>query len=316
MKSKFKIGCKYQIYEQFSDNDKTLYRLMRAKNENSASFCKCGTTEIFTKTMQEINESMVEIQPDALLHIMWTKYENGDDDMYVRVFRTDSLNPEKLDDSLAIIMRQDTLSQAKNMFVGDRFFNVVFVGECLTKDTLIDPDMSLTDLYEFDHVEADMLIYLYCDDTLNDIMKLVGNMTKIFDDVFKGLSSKNSNVVHGYCESLEQFLKENSFMDAYRSIFGIVPIDFPIVLGKESFDANDDIILNSKQKARLEDILRKHIDNIKIIEYDYDLDIRSIVSYSHIMVSDMNEKIYLITYNVTADYPVDDDIARAMKVSN
>ena len=31
------------------------------------------------------------------------------------------------------------------------------------------------------------------------------------------------------------------------------------------------------------------------------------------MVSDLQEKIYLITYNVIDDYPVDDDIAAAMK---
>jgi hypothetical protein len=32
------------------------------------------------------------------------------------------------------------------------------------------------------------------------------------------------------------------------------------------------------------------------------------------MVSDVNEKIYLIAYRVIGDYPVDDDIAKAMGV--
>ena len=74
MRSKFKIGAKYQIYEQYNDNDKTLYRLIKAKNENEAVFKKCGTNETFTKSYNDIVNSMVEIQPDAILHAMWTKY--------------------------------------------------------------------------------------------------------------------------------------------------------------------------------------------------------------------------------------------------
>ena len=295
--SKYKIGCKYQFYDKFSENDRTLYRLMRLENKGqSIIFKKCGTDEELIKTPEQVDNTAVEIQPDALLHIMWTKYENGDDDMYVRVFRTDTLNPEKLDDSLAVIMRQDCVSQVKAMFGASM---KVYVGECLTKDIIFNQEVSMTDLYDFDHVEADMLIYLYCDDTL--------------DDVFKGLSKKNSDIVIGYATSLAEFLEENGFIDAFRSIFGIVPIDFPIILGKESYDDDDNIILNKKQHSRLEDILRKHIKDVKIIDYDYDLDIRQIVNYPHIMVSDLQEKIYLITYNVIDDYPVDDDIAAAMK---
>lgn len=309
--SKYKIGCKYQFYDKFSENDRTLYRLMRLEhNGSSIIFKKCGTDEQLIKTPEQVDNTAVEIQPDALLHIMWTKYENNDDDMYVRVFRTDTLNPDKLDDSLAVIMRQDCISQIKAMFGGSM---KVYVGECLTKDIIFDQETSMTDLYDFDHVEVDMLIYLYCDDTLDDVMSLVGKNTKLFDDVFKGLSKKNSDVVIGYATSLKEFLEENGFIDAFRSIFGIVPIDFPIILGKESYDDDDNIILNKKQHSRLEDILRKHIKDVKIIDYDYDLDIRQIVNYPHIMVSDLQEKIYLITYNVIDDYPVDDDIAAAMK---
>ena len=309
--SKYKIGCKYQFYDKFSENDRTLYRLIRLENKGqSIIFKKCGTDEELIKTPEQVDNTAVEIQPDALLHIMWTKYENGDDDMYVRVFRTDTLNPEKLDDSLAVIMRQDCVSQVKAMFGASM---KVYVGECLTKDIIFNQEVSMTDLYDFDHVEADMLIYLYCDDTLDDVMKLVGKTAKIFDDVFKGLSKKNSDIVIGYATSLAEFLEENGFIDAFRSIFGIVPIDFPIILGKESYDSDDNIILNKKQHSRLEDILRKHIKDVKIIDYDYDLDIRQIVNYPHIMVSDLQEKIYLITYNVIDDYPVDDDIAAAMK---
>ena len=310
MRSKFKIGAKYQIYEQYNDNDKTLYRLIKAKNENEAVFKKCGTNETFTKSYNDIVNSMVEIQPDAILHAMWTKYENRDDDFYIRVFRTEKLTPNDIDDALVLIMRQDTLSTAKNMFASD--MSTVYVGECLTVNTLPSNDVKLTDLYEFDKIQTDMLIHLYIDDDLNDIMELFGDTTKIFDDVLRGLSKKNSEVVKGYAESLSEFLIENDFIDNFRYIYGIIPIDFPIILGKESYDSNGNIKLNTKQINRLQDILRKYISDVNVLEYDYDLDILSIVKYSHIMVSDLNDKVYLIAYIVTGDYPVDDDVAMAM----
>ena len=207
-------------------------------------------------------------------------------------------------------MRQDTLSTAKNMFASD--MSTVYVGECLTVKTLPSNDVKLTDLYEFDKIQTDMLIHLYIDDDLNDIMELFGDTTKIFDDVLRGLSKKNSEVVKGYAKSLSEFLMENDFIDNFRYIYGIVPIDFPIILGKESYDSNGNIKLNIKQINRLQDILRKYISDVNVLEYDYDLDILSIVKYSHIMVSDLNDKVYLIAYIVTGDYPVDDDVAMAM----
>ena len=205
MKSKFKIGCKYQIYEPYNDNDRTLYRLIKGKNDNEAIFRKCGTDETFTRSYDDIVNCMVEIQPDALLHAMWTKYENGDDDFYIRVFRTEKLKPNDINDALVLIMRQDTLSTAKNMFAAD--MSTVYVGECLTVNTLPSSDVKLTDLYEFDKVQADMFIHLYIDDNLNDVMELFGDTANIFDDVLCNLSKKNSNIVKGYSESLADFFE-------------------------------------------------------------------------------------------------------------
>ena len=84
-------------------------------------------------------------------------------------------------------------------------------------------------------------------------------------------------------------------------------------MGKASYNSQGDLILNNKQREKLENELRKFIADIKVIKYDKDIDISRIVSRSHSMVSDSNGIIYLIAYTIIGEYPVDSDIAAAMK---
>ena len=146
-------------------------------------------------------------------------------------------------------------------------------------------------------------------------MELIGNKAKIYNTTLECIyNEKAANNIKGYCRSLKELCKDNHFIEAYRSLFNITTIDWSIVLGKQSFNEDGDIILNSKQIKAIEDMIRKYITDVKVIEYGYDVDISKIVSYAHIIVSDVNEKIYLIAYRVIGDYPVDDDIAKAMGV--
>ena len=168
---------------------------------------------------------------------------------------------------------------------------------------------------EFDKVDFNYTISLYIDDTLDSIFNIIPKrVQKKFDKILAKLSSKNSALISGYCSTLRELFEDNKFIDAYRSIFNINQVDFPIILGKQSYNKDGDIILNSKQIKRIEDLLRKHISDVRVIEYDYDIDIKDIVSYSHILISDETQAIFLIAFNIVDEYPVDNDIEKAMRV--
>jgi hypothetical protein len=96
-------------------------------------------------------------------------------------------------------------------------------------------------------------------------------------------------------------------MDHFRYAFNILPLDFPIDI-KDNRDADGNIIFNKKQQTKFEDAIMKHITNVTILPYDKDIDVSKIVSYTHMIVSDSMNKIYLIAYVVIDNYAIDADL--------
>lgn len=286
------------------------------KNENTISLKNLSTGEISNVDTDYVLNNLVKLTPDAILNIMLCEDDvNGSkyEDVYVVVYRTATIESGNTEPDL--ILRQDVYSYTKNNPFTAFGTNIIYVGDCITKFTMPGDGFKMMDLFEYSRVKVNHSFDLYSDDKLDDIMELIGNKARIYDATLKNIhDEKAADNIKGYCSSLKELCEDNHFIEAYRSLFNITTIDWNIVLGKQSFNEDGDIVLNSKQIKAIEDMIRKHITDVKVIEYGYDVDISKIVSYAHIMVSDVNEKIYLIAYRVIGDYPVDDDIARAMGV--
>ena len=120
-------------------------------------------------------------------------------------------------------------------------------------------------------------------------------------------------MLKGYCDSLEELFEENNFMYHYRSLFNITQIDFLIETGNNT--SEDGVIqLDEIQIRKIEDLLRNHITDVKVLKYDKDIDISKIVGNTHIMLSDKSENIYLVSYVIVSPYEVDNDILKAMSI--
>ena len=302
------LGTKYQSY---IDDKLVVYRLVDIKNDNKFILLDKNKNKV-TMNKKELDKC-IKLENDAFLNLMSTEDTEEYMDMYACVHKLSSDSKNSVVPTM--ILRQNTYSTSKNTF-GQ--FDAVYVGDCVT-NVICPDDNERQSLIEFENIKDKLQIALYADDKLNDIFECIPKRKlDKFDEWLHLLHTKfleqqkNSPVnIVGYCDTLKELFTSCDFMYHYRSIFNIIQVDFPIDLGNNSSD-DGVIILNDKQINRIEDILRSYITNIKVLKYDNDIDISKLINIPHIMVSDSNENIYLITFEITAQYPIDNDIVKAM----
>lgn len=305
------LGEKFQIY---INDELRIRRIIKIKNEECFVLkdIKSGETIIISKN--DLYNKYVKLTPDAFINIMITKEESysdiEDNDVYFCVNRSCDLVHGSTIPSL--LLRQNIYSRFKNQFATN---NDIYVGDCLTvvNSEKNDIEESMT----FKEIKKSYSIAMYIDDTVDDIIECISSkFKKEINTLLKKLKDNAMSNIKGFNDNIESLLEENDFIGNYYSLFNITKIDFPIILGKESYNDEGDIILNDKQHKAVEDLLRKYITNIKVIKYDKDIDISKIVSIDHVMVCDSNNEIFLIAYECTGYYVNENniDVAKSMGI--
>ena len=292
------IGTKYQIFE---GEELKVRRVVRAKDDNTYVMKEDGVDQNFIVTNKELADKYVRLTPDAFLNIMITKepaFEGSEvNDVYFCVNRATDITMGVQEP--ALILRQNVYSNFKN--ISSSMFGDVYIGECLT--IVNSHKEEIVELISFEEIIKQCSVATYLDDSEDDILMCIPNkFKKDIDTTLLSIKSSLPEMCKGATESLVELWKDNDFIGNYKSIFNIVQIDFPIMLGKDSLNINGDIVLNAKQKQRLEDMLRRYISNIRVIKYDKDIDISKIVNVQHVVVCDSENKIYLIAYDVDGYY--------------
>lgn len=303
------LGFKYQIYE---DNNLKIYRTIKFKDyEHVVAIEEATCTEKIISKNDLVNR-YVRLLPDAFMNIMITD-QIEKPDIYICINKADRLANGK--NEPCIIMRQAVYDESKCF---DFMNGKIYVGNCISEST-IQSNYSITDYMDFNEINFTASIALYVDDTIDSVINIIQPKThKKLNEAFAKIKKefKNSpmgNIIEGCADNLKELMINTNFINRYREIFNILQLDWPIDLGKESYNSQGDLVLNKKQHEKLENELRKFITNIKVIKYDKDIDISRIISRTHSMVSDSNGIIYLIAYNITGEYSIDSDIAIAMK---
>ena len=290
------IGTKYQIFE---GNDFKVRRLIKIKNDSYVLRENDGGDYVVSS--KELADKYVRLTPDAFLNIMITKEPTFEStavqDVYFCVNRASDIYAAIT--SPALILRQNIYSKFKN--ITSSLFGDVWIGECVT--VVNSSKEELAEFMTFEEITKQHSVATYLDDSEKDILECIPNkFKKDINATLVCIKESMPEMCKGCAETLEQLWEENDFIGNYKSIFNITQIDFPIYLGKESLNSNGDIKLNTKQKQRLEDMLRRYISNVRVIKYDKDIDISKIVHVQHVVVSDSDNKIYLIAYDVDGYY--------------
>lgn len=309
----FNVGTRYYKYD--GDNLKT-YKIVSSKND-MYNLKGTNNNERLLLSEKEIKDKYIGLAPDAIMSCIIAKSSNKSDkpddmeDVIVSVYKLtpDEDNKESSIENIpSLAMRQDVYSLSKNFMFSS--IDTVYIGDCITRN-MVSSDKEIQEFMECGDIKESVALSLYVDDTFEDIFKIIPHKfveeaNKVLDN-FNNYKPTSTSIIKGLSKSFEDLFKDNKFMTAYRQIFNILRLDFPIELtsGKEQ------IILNVKQHRKLEDALRKNIKIFHIIKYDKDIDISKVVNYNHIMVSDVNDIIYMVVYAVISEYPVDDDIMGA-----
>jgi hypothetical protein len=304
------VGTKYQIFE---DDKLVVRRIIKAKDNNNIFILKeLGSNETIKISAEELADKYIRIIPDAFLNIMIVNEPAFESayikDVYFCVNRATDITMGVNEPSL--ILRQNAYSKFKNM--SSQSFDTVYIGECAT--IVNSTKEELADLMTFEEIKKQYSIATYLDDSEEDILECMSSkFKKDIDIVLKNIKDSMPPMVKGASENLKEFWADNDFIGNYKSIFNITQIDFPIVIGKESYNSTGDIILNEKQKKRLEDMLRRYVSNIRVIKYDKDIDISKIVNVQHVIVCDSENKIYLIAYDVDGYYAENESDAQVLE---
>lgn len=300
------LGCKYQIYE---NDESKIYRVIKYKNDTTVTIKDTTSGDIKNVTTDELRDNYIRITPHAYLNILLT---DADDikisDIYIVVFKATTLAEGKTSPDL--LLRQDMFSLSKNTF---SLLSDIYIGDCITANT-IGNNETIDKYIEYRQISYSQYVCLYLDDTLDDILDALGNIEKKAVPIFADIKNRYSNnkYIVGYKDSIRELMEENLFISKYRSIFNILQVDWDI--DENNTNEIGNIILPTESLTLLEDMLRKYINNVIVIRYDGDINITKIVSKKHIVISDANEIIYLIAYDEVGNYPVDEDIRKALGV--
>ena len=283
------IGTKYQIYE---NGESKIYRDVGQNSTHYSLLSSDGTKKMVRE--QELINKYVRIIPDAFMNIMITDTDDYPD-VYVCVNKASSLAVNITVPDL--ILRQSLLYNNDNQIFGN---NIITFGMCVTTQNT---SSDLSEFMEFKKIEESISIAIYIEDNIDDIFNIL-DTTKFINKVNKALiniKTKYGNSikmfkVEGYVDNLRDLMQDNEFIPRFRELFNVTSLNWEIDLGKESHDKNDNIILNRKQIDALSNILEKEIKPIVVIKYDRDIDISKIISFKHIIVSDLKYNMYLIAY--------------------
>lgn len=150
-----------------------------------------------------------------------------------------------------------------------------------------------------DEMTSNRFMYVYLDDTLDDILSLFNS--KRYDSILANMALNrtfiNDHKTIGYCSTLRELLTHNNFMYDFRQMFDIM--DLPYAIDEEAEGLSIDNILF------MENELKVNIMETYLIRYTREIDLRTIKRSYKLVASAIDDykKIYIVGYDVAdGDY--------------
>ena len=279
------IGSKYFRFNE-ETNEFEILRVYSIVEEKGLVKYFTSTGERKTIDWKKLLEEYKLLRPDAVFSALIVNV-SGEKDVIVALVSTEG--------EIRVICRQNIFDFFANNT--KKIAGMFYVGVSVSRETC-PANINFEDIMGCDGINFQRLIYVYLDDTLDDILKLF-NHNK-FNAVLRNLSMTrrviNGEIAQGYCKTLRELLESNNFMYDFRKNFGIIELPFPIDEDKD--------MLSSENTLFLENEFKKNIMETYVIRYSREIDLHSIKREYVLAASatDKYNKIYIIGYD-TYDNP-------------
>ena len=278
-----KVGSKY--YKFIDDNTVRVLRLTKIKNDNE--FVMRDSQDNVVKLNKNELESYTLLRPDGYITFSIVGLEQDTRDVIVTLHRRKDI--ENGDNIPYCVCRQNIFDLFANQIVKDEN---IYIGVSISKDTC--PEDTPYDItMACNTVERTQMVAVYIDDTLDTILSMI-NQHKYNETLKKMYGSIINPNLKGYCISLKQLLEENYFMYDFLKGFDIEPVR--IKINEEDIEYG----LTNSDIRYLESLFKFHMQRLYVIKYDKDIDMSSI-QRDYVLVSDLNQKIYILTYDKTEE---------------
>ena len=197
----------------FDDFDK-LYKAIDYKGETK----KINEEELKKYTM---------LNPDGILMVSYVK-NDGLNDVMLTFHR---IKDHKASSTPSIICRQN----AVDIFAALEGKNNR-IGLCVSNQTC-PTGVRFKDILDYDEMESAYLVYLYMEDTLDDILtvcnhkkadKVLRNLKMKYDQLVKDDKEGGDYKLYGVCETLEELLSTNDFMTEFHREFEVLEVPFSL----------------------------------------------------------------------------------------
>lgn len=295
-KPKNVIGGKYYRYR---DGFIEVFRVIKIKNDNCYIVKYDPGYEIknlklkntITKMTKADIDAAIKLRPDGVFTI--AKVKNGImDDVFI------SLNTPDRGTTPYCVCRQNVKDLFEVMMTGD--LNNSSVGLCISQDT-VPSNVNYNDMLQATEVLASTVIEVYMDDTLNSIMKLIYNIKKYDDTLFKIYSEASTHarkfryhMPQGYCLSVRELLVNNEFMRDFDKAFNIITLSEYTITSLKKYIG--DTKIPEDVLARIEQATGREINSqYYLMPFTKEI-ILSDVKTEYNLIRDFNDDIYLLTY--------------------
>lgn len=300
-------GMKFYRY-----NDSNELEIIRVKNYQNSQILRIFTNNTVEKiNVADLITNYTALKPDAILSFSIAKLKNGLRDVIVSLHRQSDIDSSV--QTPYVVCRQCITDIFANQFVSEP--DKYYYGASVSVETCpanVNFDIMLT----CDGVESSELIAVYIDDKLNDMLSLINShkydsaLLTAYMDFAANKSKDFGNFMYraimeadnyaGYCKTLKDLLVSNNFMFDFYKTYNIVPLEF--------YNMNNYINdrLCEEYVKILSDLTCSNIVDTIVIPYHKDIDLSMInnTGKKYIIISDVNQDLYLIAYKTHGIYHV------------
>jgi hypothetical protein len=280
------IGCKYY---KFINDELNIIRLKRIKNSETVIIIDETNKEERKISTTELKE-YTKLIPNGYISASKVALDGNMTDIIVSLHRKKDLD---LNDNVPYAVCRQNIFDIFTEQVKKKGDEASYVGVSINKDTC-PPNVDYRITLACNDVIEIYTFAVYLSDTFEDIMQFIPELrlNPTLLEMFEKINAdeRSAGKIRGYCKSIRQLLKENNFMYDFLSAFNIHQVGFKI-----SYNTENSALI-PEQAFKLEGLIKKEMIATCVIPFDFDINMKEI-KREHIMVSDADEKIYIIAYD-------------------